>query len=423
MPHIKFPISRVKEAFRYMAQAKHIGKIVITTKEKQIDVAPSEIIPVNFRSDASYLVTGGFGGFGFTVAQWMADNGARHIALMGRRGAVSASTVSSLRKMKKSGVQILEIQGNVSKKKDVDRAFAEIRTSLPKLRGVVHAAMVMDDAALINLTPSRLQKVLDPKVMGAWHLHQQTKNLDMDFFVLFSSVSSLIGMPGQGSYVVANAFLDGLSHYRRAHNLPSMSINWGYLGEIGVAARSRKIAARFENYGLKSFSPTQAMELYSRLLKCDPVQMAVMNMDWSRFSKIMKAYALSNKFSELWSYDTEKCEAGGNKQEKISSIWKKLISADEHEWPAALMKILHEQLSKILGTSQSKIDIEKPLTELGFDSLMAVELRNWLENSLGVYIPTIEIMRGPSVKKLALRLKRDFSNGNSKESSSTINEK
>ena len=419
LPYKKFPISRVKEAFRYMAQAKHIGKIVITTREKQINVAPAESTPVRVRSDASYLVTGGFGGFGLTVAQWMVDRGARHIALMGRRGAVSSAALDSVKRMKNSGAQVLEIRGDVSKKKDVDRAFAEIKKRLPEVRGVVHAAMVLDDAVLSNLTPSRLQKVMDPKVLGAWHLHQCTKTKKMDFFVLFSSVSSLIGMPGQGSYVVANAFLDGLSHYRRAHDQPGISVNWGYLGEVGVAARNREIATRFENYGLKSFSPVQAMELFSRVLECNPVQMAVMNMNWTQFREIMRAYALSRKFSELWSYEGEKREAGGEKQEKISSIWRKLVSAEENDWHSVLMKILHEQISKILGTSPSRIDIEKPLTELGFDSLMAVELRNWIANSLGVFLPTIEIMRGPSVKKLGLRLQKSLSQMDEKESFSS----
>jgi len=415
LPHKKFQISQVKDAFRHMAQAKHIGKTVVSVREKRIEVALPEITPVFLRSDASYLVTGGFGGFGLTVARWMVDHGARYIALMGRRGAGSSSDLRAIKEMKSSGAQILEIRGDVSKKKDVDRVFAAIAESMPKLRGLVHCAMVLDDEALINLTPARLQNVMDPKVLGAWHLHQHTKTSTLDFFVLFSSVSSLIGMPGQGSYVVANSFLDGLSQYRRSHGLPGMTINWGYLGEVGVAARSRETANRLESYGLRSFSPDQAMELFARFLICDPVQIAVMNMDWSRFSKRMKAYSLSSKFSKLWWYENGKSDADEKKHERISSIRKELISADEKALPDIIKEILHKQIAKILGTSTSKLDVEKPLTELGFDSLMAVELRNWVENSLGVYLPTLEIMRGPSVHKLALRLQRDFSHRSANE--------
>ena len=405
-----FPLSMAAEAFRYMAQAKHIGKIVLTTRDHLLQVAPAAVTPIAFKKDASYLITGGFGGFGLLVAKWMVENGARHLALMGRRGPVTEEAREALAVMEDKGAKIKVIRGNVSSEEDVIRAFAEIKNSMPPLCGIINAAMVLEDYLLVDLTPERMMKVMDPKIKGAWHLHRQSIKMPLDFFLLFSSLSSVMGMAGQGNYAAANAFLDALSYFRRATGLPSLTINWGYLAEVGYLARHQETAARLEHQGVKGFSPKQALELLARFLKLNPVQIAVLHVDWQNFSKIYQTYQMLPRFSHL-------CRGGFNGQQDTDSshlegsgIGQLLDETAAEDRFELLESALCNQIAKVLGTSTSKLDVEKPLTELGFDSLMGVELRNWVESNLRVSLPTMEVMRGPSIKQLTHRLLEMFDN-------------
>ena len=402
LPFRAFPLSMAAEAFRHMAQAKHVGKVVLTVGDHHHAVAWHSL-PVRFEADATYLITGGFGGFGLLVAKWMAANGARHLALMGRRGPVSDEAITAVRDIEKKNVRLLIVKGNVARTEDVAAALDTIRVSMPPLRGVIHAAMVLEDRILSDLDQERLERVLDPKVMGAWNLHLLTRGCPLDFFVLFSSMASLIGSPGQGNYVTANAFLDGLSHYRRSLGLPSLAINWGYLAEVGVAARREKIAGRFNAIGLKSFSPEQALDALGRLLRLNPVEMGVMNMDWEHWKEIHGRYEHSAKYAYLGGNDGQGQSPEATVPEG-TGLRQSLTDIPADKRPALLESRLSEQVAKILGASASRLDMDKPLTEHGFDSLMAIELRNWVDGNLKISLPTMEIMRGPSIRQLTQRL-------------------
>ena len=410
LPFRQFPLSMAPDAFRLMAKAKHIGKLVLTINDHIQQVAPPFPASASFKKDAAYLITGGLGGFGLLVADWMVENGARHMALMGRSGAAGEEALKMIAAMERKGAEIRVIRGDVSKEKDVRRALAEIREDMPPLRGVIHAAMVLDDDLLMNLTAERMVKVMDPKIRGAWNLHHQTCSLPLDFFILFSSVSSMIGNPGQGSYVAANAFLDAFSHYRRAQGLPSCTINWGYLGEVGAVARSKEISSHFEKLGMESFSPRQATELLARFLKVNPVQIGVIKMDWSRLGEVFPAFATLPKYAHLSSHEAAVREDNGVPQSGGPPLLASLLKAGVEERMELLEAALADQVAKILGASAAKLDIEKPLTEHGFDSLMAVELRNWIERHLEANLSTMEIMRGPSIRVLTRKLQETLNN-------------
>lgn len=402
LPFRMFPLSMANEAFRNMAQARHIGKIILTVGDHHLPVA-WQALPISFAANASYLITGGFGGFGLLIAKWMAANGAQHLALMGRSGPASEEARRAVQALEKDGARVLIIRGDTSKEEDTAAALNRISAEMPPLRGVVHAAMVLEDRLLADLDRERMEKVLDPKMKGAWNLHRLTLGLQLDFFILFSSVSSLIGNPGQGNYVAANAFLDGLSFYRRSRGLPSLTINWGYLAEVGVAARNKDIRERFEHMGLKSFSPDEALDALGRLIRANPVETGVIHMDWSRWMEVYQSFERSPKYAHLL-----RREAEGPGQESSAAegpgIHQAFIKAAAGDRAALLESALSEQVAKILGASVSKLDKEKPLTEHGFDSLMAVELRNWVDGNLKITLPTMEIMRGPSIRQLTQRL-------------------
>lgn len=170
---------------------------------------------------------------------------------------------------------------------------------MPPLRGVMHAAMVLDDGLLQHLDGDRLAQVMAPKALGAWHLHKLTMRLPLDFFVMFSSVASLVGNPGQGSYVAANSFLDALAYHRRALGLAATSINWGVLADVGVASKDTTLLQHLERVGMKSLSPRQAVTTLGRVLRTHQVQVGVMELDWQRWGQTNPVAAHSPRFAQL----------------------------------------------------------------------------------------------------------------------------
>ena len=398
LPYRAFPIGHARRAWRTMAQARHLGKIVVSVADDAPRVAAAPAAPPRLRPDATYLVTGGFGGLGLVVARWLADCGARHLALVGRRGPATDEARATIERLKAEGVSVATFRADVSKAEHVGRVFRAIAARMPPLKGIVHAAAVLHDALVANLTGEDLHEVMAPKAYGAWHLHAHAAGLPLDFFVLFSSVSSVIGMPGQCSYVSANAFLDGLAAHRRALGLPAIAINWGYVGEVGMAARNPETVARFENQGLQAIAPAEALDVLGWCLSERPVQMAAVKMDWGRFAEVFRMFGRAPKFGPLFREGTNRDgaaprAAGGAQARALDG----LPDADR---PSLVRSLLHEQVARVLGTAAAKLDGGTALTDLGFDSLMAVELRNWLDSTFGVALPAVEVMRGPSIDQL-----------------------
>jgi acyl transferase domain-containing protein/aryl carrier-like protein len=397
LPQRVFSIADVVSAFRHMQQGKHIGKIVLSMREQPAAVARAEDGPLSFRDDASYLITGGLGGFGLAVARWMAERGARHLVLIGRRGIHSPEAQCAVGELEKLGAQVTVLKADVAKEADVAAVLAEIDRSLPALRGVIHAAMVLEDSLLLNLDRALMRRVLAPKVEGAWNLHRQTLNRPLDFFILFSSLSSVFGHAGQGNYAAANAFLDSLAHYRRARNLPGLTINWGYLGEVGYLAERQKLGEQLERKGVLSFTVRQALALLERALQRQWTQISVMRVDWSRWRGLGVTGQVSPRFAHLLKERAASADSG---QPNALPTLAALRAGEPAERRRLLDVLMRDKLSRVLGTTPSRLDGEKPLLNLGLDSLMAVELRNWIEGELQVNLPIVELMRSPSLARL-----------------------
>src|SRR5262249_38880331 len=203
LPARVFSISESASAFRHMAQAKHIGKIALSMRGQDLRVVTSIEKKEAVRSDATYLITGGLGDLGLLTANWLVDRGARHLVLIGRSNA-SDTALSAIERMKQKGAEIIFSRADVSQSDQLAGVLAEIGRTMPPLKGVIHAAGVLDDGTLRQMTSERLRAVLAPKVAGAWNLHLQTCGADLDFFVLFSSAAALIGSPGQANYAAGN---------------------------------------------------------------------------------------------------------------------------------------------------------------------------------------------------------------------------
>jgi amino acid adenylation domain-containing protein/non-ribosomal peptide synthase protein (TIGR01720 family) len=408
LPHRVFPIANVVGAFRHMAQGKHLGKVVLSLQEQSdpLKIVPRSNERQSFRADATYLITGGLGGFGLSVAQWLAAQGARHLVLASRRGVTGPDVQQAVDVLEQAGVQVVIARTDVSCADKTAALLDQVARTMPPLRGVFHAAMVLDDCLLLNLNQERLQRVFGPKMSGAWNLHTGTLRLPLDFFVLFSSMSCILGVPGQANYAAANAFLDALAHYRRGRGLPALAVDWGYLGNVGVVARNEKIGAGFEQMGVTSFTSGEALTLLGRLLQQDAPQVGVMKVNWGQQRKLFGAAAVPPMFSQL--YDEAASDANSAAAEGATGR-NSLLAAPPEKRKELLLGLLRDKVARVLGSAAARLDLDKPLTESGLDSLMAVELRNWIEGELRLTLPIVELMRGPSVARLADALLQQLS--------------
>jgi len=398
LPYRAWPITEGVDAFRFMQHGKHIGKVVLTLRDQPTATVAALDGAVSFCADASYMITGGLGGFGLAVARWMAERGAGTLVLLGRRGAATREARQAVTELETLGARVVVHAADASQEADVAAVLAAIDRDLPPLRGVVHAAMVLEDSLLINLDRDRMDRVLAPKLCGAWNLHTQTADRPLDFFVLFSSLSSVFGHAGQGNYAAANAFLDAMAWYRRAIGLPALAVNWGYLGDVGYLARRAELGDRLERQGVKSFTARQALALLEKAMQRHHVQVSVMRVDWSRWRGLGVAGRVSPRFGHLCS----QADAGhGCAVDRTVPGRDTIVAAGPADRPGLLGALLRDKVARVLGTAPDRLEVDKPLLQLGIDSLMAVELRNWLEGELQVDLPIVELMRSPSVSGLA----------------------
>ncbi len=397
LPRHDFPASEVEVAFRFMAQARHMGKVVLRMDPPET-VAPAAGDDALFREDGTYLVTGGLGGFGVAVSEWMTRSGARNLVLVGRGAEPSAEAAAALDRMARNGAHVVVERGDVSLREDVERILSGIRAALPPLRGVIHAAMVLDDGSLTQQTPERFRAVLAPKMAGAWNLHTLTAADPVETFVLFSSIASLFGNPLQGNYAAANAFLDALAGYRRARGLPALAVNWGVVSEVGYVSRHPGIAEYLDRQGYRSFTPEQAFETLSRLLRSDLTQVIAARIDWTEWVKSAPAAAASPRLVDF--IPRREAEGGAESRSPRGASLEALLAAPLLERTSLLEAFLVERIAKVIGTSPSRIEVEEPLTDMGFDSLMAVEFVTLLNMELHVEVPVVKLLQGVSVRSL-----------------------
>ena len=395
LPVQVFAVSRAEEAFRHMAQAKHIGRIALSLEEPQSRVAPPPAPPMA-RADATYLITGGLGGLGLVVASWLVEQGARHLALVGRR-APADETHAAVERLRQAGATVLVAQADVAREEDVARVLARIATDAPPLRGVIHAAGVLDDGIVQRQDRGRFERVLAPKRDGAWNLHTLTEGLPLDFFVLFSSVAGVLGSPGQANYAAANAFLDTLAAYRRARGLPALSINWGPWAEVGMAAGHAQ-ARHLSALGFGSIRPRQGVEALGQALRSGVSQLGVLPLDVAAG----RAHAPTVAAQRLMSGLAGEPEAAG--AVAGASLREALCAAAPERRAQMLRDYLAERVARVASCAVERLELDRPLTAFGIDSLMAVELRGRIERELGVRLSAVDVLQGPSIERLAATL-------------------
>jgi len=322
------------------------------------------------------------------------EHGARHLVLGGRSGA-SEQAHPVLDAMRELGAEVVATRLDVTRESDVEEVLERISGSMPPLRGVIHAAMVLDDALLHEFDDRRMRHAMEPKANGAWILHQKTQGLPLDLFVMFSSFSSIIGTTRQGNYVAGNAFLDALAHHRRALGLPALTINWGVVAGAGYVAQTPELLGKLEQFGFKSLPVQQTLNILGVLMQEKAVQVGVAHMSWPQLAK-MHMIGGAPRFAYL-----VKPVMGEDTGEAGAWLIDALMAVEPSERRAFLQKHIQEQLARVLGTSPSKVDVDKPLISLGLDSLMAVEIGNRMQSELGVSIPPVKFMEGLTTAGMA----------------------
>ncbi len=396
--HTKWPIAEIGDALQYMGSARHVGKLVLTVPAFAHGM---------LKDDRTYLITGGLGGIGCEVATWLVERGAKHIVLNGRR-APEEPALMTIEELSERGCKIEVKIADMTQTSEIDTMLREIELEMPPLGGIVHSVGVLSDGAIPNQTWERFEQVLAPKVVGAWRLHEATKRLDLDFFVLFSSATGVLGNAGQANHAAANAFLDQLAAHRRALGLPGQSIAWGAWSDIGEAAEQRdRIASQLETTGTGWISPELGIRTLDYLACHDITNPAAMSIDWRVLEQSLNSRP--SFLGELLSSD-EDDDAAGLDALTIDVV--ELRSADSESRVEVLMSYVQNQLQSILRLP-SLPTRNVGFFDLGMDSLMAVELRNRLIRAFEgeLTISRTIVFDHPDVEALATFLSNELEDG------------
>lgn len=384
--------------------------------------------PLHVRHDATYLITGGLWGLGLEVGQWLARKGARHLVLLGRSilperaqwdsvqvGSRQARQIAGLRELERLGVHVQYAPVDVANEAQLKALVQDLpQQGFPAIKGIVHAASVWQDARgeslvhpLINLDASSLQTVFRPKVEGAWLLYSLFADTPLDFFVSFSSGASLFGSAAQGNYAAAGAFLDSLAHAMRANGQPALSIDWGAISEtgFGATAEGQRVHEYWESHGIGRITPRHVLAALELLIPQQAAQVGVLKLDWRQLQQFYPQLAQLPLVAHLVDTSDTEHDLQATPTSQASSVLQLLVEAgDRTEQQRRLELYLSEQVAGVLRVPQERLDREQPLTALGLDSLMAIELRNRIERELAVHISIVAFLQGPSIQQFAAQL-------------------
>lgn len=406
LPVTVFPVGMAADAFRHMMQARQIGKIVVTHEN-----APRAPIA---RPEGTYLVTGGMSGLGLRAAEWLAGHGARHLALVGRRG-MTAEAEPVVRALRGAGVSVATFATDIADERAMQGVLARVRETAPPIRGILHAAGTTDDGAISAQSWARFAKLLHPKVTGLRVLGQLTRTDPIDWLVIYSSAASILGSAGQANYAAANAVLDAVAHERRRVGRPAQSVNWGLWRDTGLAG-SAALQERIVAQGLTPMSTADGLLALGKVMQLDTAQVGVVIADWDRLVARRVASgarggvpAYFANVSGTFRSDHSDAKVAAQSGPPLSEL---LAAAAPGRRAGIVRGFVRERALHVLGQKDSRtLDDRTPLGELGLDSLLAVELRNALGRALGTTLPATLLFDHPTVETLAEFLRTEVLGG------------
>jgi polyketide synthase 12 len=398
LPVTRFDVRRGPAALRYLSQARHVGKVVMTMPDAWVA--------------GTVLITGATGMAGSAVARHVVNrHGARNLVLMSRRGLDAPGAAELMTELSAAGAQLQVVACDAGDREALAKVLADIPVQRP-LSGVIHAAGVLDDAVISSLTPERIDAVLRAKVDAAWNLHELTRDIDVAAFVMFSSMAGLAGASGQANYAAANSFLDGLAVHRRRQGLPAISLAWGLwdqasamTGALGAADR-----ARFGRDGVVAMSSDEALELMDTALIVDEPFLLPAHIDLAALRVKFDSGTLPPMFVDLINTPTRRQVDDSLAAAKSkSALLQRLERLPEDEQHAVLLDLVRSNIATVLGSSSPEaIDPDLAFQELGFDSLTAVEMRNRLKSATGLALSPTLIFDYPNSAALAGYMYREL---------------
>jgi phthiocerol/phenolphthiocerol synthesis type-I polyketide synthase C len=401
LPHRIFDASCVIDAFRVMQQARHIGKIVVSldNAKPNIQHQKEKLTPVKLDANSTWLVTGGLSGFGLESAKTLIKHGVKNIVLISRRGIHTPGATAAVAELKLLGIKVLALSCDITDKVQLANTLDQIQQEMPPLKGIIHAAMVIDDQLMSNLNEASIKAVLDPKLLGAWHLHTLTQKLSLEYFILYSSITTYIGNPGQGNYVAANAGLEGLAALRKQLGLPANCIGWGPIADAGYLTRNQAIKESLgQRLGSAPLLANAALEQLDSLLRVSNSNSAIANFDWRVLSNLLPS-ASALRFSQLNS-----TLSNTNGIDDSIDFKAMIVGKNRAEVAQVVTDMIIYEVSAILCINADRIHPRRSLNDLGMDSLMAVELALGLERRFGIQLPVMMLNESPNAEKVALRI-------------------
>jgi phthiocerol/phenolphthiocerol synthesis type-I polyketide synthase C len=389
LPVTEFAVGDAADAFRLRGSGAQHGSIVISlpTEGRTEAVAAPPPLPL-VRSDGGYIVVGGMGGLGFVFAQWLVGQGAGMVVLNGR-SAPSAELLAQIEELRAAGCRIEVVTGDIAEPPTAALLVAAVTDAGFQPAGVLHSAVVLADEIVLNLTEAAAARVFAPKVSGNWWLHRATEALELDWWMTFSSASSMLGTPGQGAYSAANAWVDGLVSYRRALGLPAVGINWGPWAEVG---RAQFLAG----LGISMITAEEGMAAMALVLAADRSHTGVFSLDAKQWFQSFPATQESSLFARL----AESSTIDALELRDRGRVRAEIDAADPAERPARLASAIADEIRSVLRSTE-QLAPDQALESLGLDSLMALELRNRLEAHLDITLPAALIWAYPTISGLA----------------------
>jgi len=401
LPFRAFPAAALPDALRWMQRGRHVGKVVVTAPPEPASVANG----LEVRRDATYLVVGGLEGFGLETARWLAKRGAGRLILAGRRGPETPGADAAVADLKALGAQARAVRLDVTNPKAVLRTLRRIDAKNRPLKGVVHAAARYADGLAAEMTPESVRAAVSVKADGAAALDAASRILAaegraLDFFVLYSSATTVLGNPGQANYVAGNAAAEAIARDRRRDGFPAMAVGWGPIRDTGALQRQASVAAHLERQlGRPAMAPQAALDLLDPLWASGEAAPAVLDVDWRALGPRMRSAA---RFERVAPKDSD----------EDSADFIRLISGmDEADARDVVAELIAEKVAEVLGMTPDQVDVARPVADLGLDSLMGMELKLGLEERLGVDLPAMLLAEGASVARIAEKVTLQLRSG------------
>ncbi|KAI4261103.1 MAG: hypothetical protein L6R42_003692, partial [Xanthoria sp. 1 TBL-2021] len=411
-----FEAAQIVDAFKYMQKGQHIGKIVVTmpSSPKELSITPVKQ-ELRLRPEASYLLVGGLGGLGRAITTWMVEHGARHLIFLYRSAGTSEQDEKFFHELNIQGCSVQACRGSVT---DIHEVSSAIDNSAAPIAGVMHMSMVLKDRGFLEFTHDEWNAAVAPKVKGAWNLHKALLDQQLDFFVLFSSISAIVGQWGQGNYAAANTFLDSFVQYRQSLGLPASAININVMEDVGYVSQNPAVLEQFKAtsaHTLREQDLMDALQLVMGKSAAEPSLGEVYSTHKQLVIGLRSTKPLSDPSNRaIWKRDVrmsmyrnlESLAISGTGMENetlgqfLAAVAKEPSMLAEQSNADFLTREIGLRLCNFMLRSEEDLDKKQPLAALGVDSLVAIEIRNWWRQGLGLEISILEIMNAESIEQL-----------------------